>query len=72
MPDGCAGKSRDAPAGLHRAELANLEADGAVRMYDALRIGGRTGGVRHERGGGRIDARGHVHRVAIGERRERD
>jgi len=68
VPDGCAGESRDAPAGLHRAELADLEADGAVRVHDALRIGGRAGGVRDERGRGRIDARGHVHRVAVGER----
>ena len=71
VPDGCAGEGRDAPAGLHRAELADLEADGAVRMHHALRVGGRAGGVRHERGRRRIDALWHVHRVAVGERRER-
>ena len=71
VPDGCAGEGRDAPAGLHRAELADLEADGAVRMHHALRVGGRAGGVRDERGRRRIDALGHVHRVAVGERRER-
>ncbi len=72
VPDRCAGEGRDVPAGLHRAELADLEADGAVRVHDALRICRRAGGVRDERGRRRIDARGHVHRVAIGERRERE
>ena len=71
VPDGCAGKSRDAPAGLHRAELADLEADGAMGVHDALRIGRRAGGVRDERGRGRVHARGGVHRVAVGERPER-
>ena len=40
--------------------------------YDALRIGRRAGGVRDERGLPRVDARGRAHRIAVGERRERE
>jgi hypothetical protein len=72
VTDWRAGEGGDATAGLHRAELADLETNGAVRVHDALWIRGRAGGVRDEGGRRWIDARGRVHGVAVGERRERE
>jgi hypothetical protein len=70
VTDGRAGEGGDCAAGLHRAELTDLEADGAVRVHDTLRIRSRARGVRDKGGGRRIDARGLVHGFAAGEARE--